>query len=109
MKAGITYYYWVKARNNAGGSRFSASDHGYAGPLVVPPAPVDVATTKGAFTDRVRVSWDTVSSSAFYDIYRGTNHPSGSAVKVGEDDHSPFDDPTAIISMPYLLLDQGEK
>lgn len=98
-----TYYYWVKAKNDAGVSGFSFGDSGYAVTMVVTPvAPTNVAATKGAYTDRVRVSWTAVSNATAYEVYRNTANNSSAATKLNPDATvSPFDDATVAVDTTY--------
>jgi outer membrane protein assembly factor BamB/fibronectin type 3 domain-containing protein len=98
-----TYYYWVKAKNDAGTSGFSSSDSGYSVTTVVAPsAPAGVAASKGAYTDRVRVSWSAVSNASAYEVWRSTTSDSASASKLDPDaTSSPFDDTTVTVDTTY--------
>ncbi len=103
MTIGATYYYWVKAKNGGGSSPFSASDYGYASDVInVPAFPIGVKASKGAFTDRVRVTWTAVASATAYEVYRNTANSSASAVKLAPDAiSSPFDDSTVTVDATY--------
>jgi hypothetical protein len=77
------YYYWVKARNSAGASDFSASDSGYASSVLSPPAaPAWVAASDGAYSNKVRVSWGSVSNASSYELWRNTANDSAGAAPV---------------------------
>jgi photosystem II stability/assembly factor-like uncharacterized protein len=65
---GITYYYWVRAENGVGVGDYSASDSGYRGLS----APTNVAASDGTYTDKVRITWGSVSGATGYSIYRNT-------------------------------------
>ncbi|UCF42245.1 MAG: IPT/TIG domain-containing protein [Planctomycetota bacterium] len=88
--AGVTYYYWVKAKNSCGTSGFSSSDPGYR--LSAPSAPTGVWASDGTYCDKVRVNWNSVSGATGFEIWRNTTNNSGSASKIGEDSSSPYDD-----------------
>ena len=60
--AGATYYYFAKACNSAGCSDLSAHETGYRA-VVAPSSAPTVMATDGAFTDKVRVSWGSVSGA----------------------------------------------
>ena len=98
-----TYYYWVKAKNDAGASGFSAGDSGYAVTTIVAPAtPTGLAATKGAYTDRVRLSWTAVSNATAYEVYRNTANDSAAATKLVPDVASPAcEDATAVLGTKY--------
>jgi fibronectin type 3 domain-containing protein len=61
---GVVYYYWLKAVKGATPSPFSASD---SGETAIPPAPTGVNATTD-LTDRITVSWDSVSGASGYEI-----------------------------------------
>ena len=67
---GTTYYYWVKGFNVVATSDYSFYDTGYV--LSVPSSPTNVTSTDGAYTDRIRTSWSTVTNAGGYDIWRNT-------------------------------------
>ncbi len=70
--AGETYYYWIKAAADSGGSQasdFSAPHTGWRALPPLPP-PAGVATSDGTWIDRVRVTWDAVAGAANYQVYR---------------------------------------
>ncbi len=78
--AGTNYYYWVKAKNAAGTSAFSAGDYGYASQTIVaPPAPSGVSVSKGLYTDRIRVTWNASVDATSYKVYRNTTDSSATA------------------------------
>lgn len=82
VTAGITYYYWVKAKTTNTVSAFSSPDTGHAGciPLVV--APSGISATDGSFPDKVVVIWNAVTGAAGYDVWRNTANDTTSAVKI---------------------------
>ena len=88
---GKTYYYWVKAKNSCGTSDFNFSDSGYAYSCTAPSAPTSVSASDGTYTDRVRVTWNSVSGATGYEVWRSASNSSSSASKLG-DYTSPFDD-----------------
>ncbi len=73
-----TYYYWVKARNAYGASAFSGSDTGWRELA----APTGVAASDGAYTDRVRVSWEAVAEASSYEVWRNTSDDTGTATQI---------------------------
>lgn len=77
---GTNYYYWVKAKNVAGTSAFSVGDYGYASQAVVAPqAPSGVSVSKGRYTDRIQVVWNTSVDATSYRVYRNTVDNSATA------------------------------
>ena len=65
---GTTYYYKVKAYNNGQYSSYSGYDSGWRG-IPVP----TVSATDGTYTDRIRISWNSVSGATRYYVYRSTS------------------------------------
>jgi hypothetical protein len=75
------YYYWVRATNSGGYSLFSAVASGWRNTNGGLPAPAGVAATQGAYTNKVRVTWQPVAGALLYDVYRGLlNDPNASAL-----------------------------
>jgi fibronectin type 3 domain-containing protein len=96
---GTTYYYWVKAVNTAGPSAFGGPDGGYR--VAVPAPPTGVTASDGTYTDRVRVSWNSVNSSTGYELWRNTASSTSGASKIASPTASPCDDTTALGGMTY--------
>jgi hypothetical protein len=90
VTAGVTYWYWVKARNSISTSGFSNVDSGYAS-CNAPSAPTGISASDGTYTDHVQVSWNAVSGATAYEVWRNTSNNSGSATNLG-DKTSPLDD-----------------
>jgi len=97
---GVTYYYWLKAGNNAGTSGFSSPDSGYA-KLTVPLAPTGVAASDGAYPDRVRVAWTAPAGATSYEVWRNTSNNATTAALKGSPTSSPYDDLTAVPGTTY--------
>ena len=74
----VPYYYWVKTFNTAGVSGFSAGNSGYRRPAR-PATPTGVAASDGTYTDKVRVTWNPVSGSSGYAVFRSTSSTVGAA------------------------------
>jgi len=83
------YYYQVKACGDPGlvCSLTSNQDGGWRALA----APANVLATDGAYTDKVRVSWSSVSGATSYKIYRGYG-PSDNNSQVGTTSSLYFDD-----------------
>ncbi len=96
---GVTYWYWVKARNTAGTSGFSIGDSGYR--AVPPDPPTGVSASDGTYTDRVRVTWTAGNRATTHEVWRHTSNNSASASKLADDDASPYDDTTATPGVTY--------
>ena len=80
--AGTTYYYWVKAVNSCGESQYSSYNTGYRGLCAVPTAPSGVSASDGTYTNKVMVTWDSVSGADSYKVYRATS-PNGAKTHIG--------------------------
>ncbi|MBI3986276.1 MAG: matrixin family metalloprotease [Lentisphaerae bacterium] len=57
-------------------------------------APSGVAATDGAYTNKVRLTWNAVSGATGYQVWRGTNNDSLIALEIASDSASPYDDLT---------------
>ncbi|MBI3987618.1 MAG: VCBS repeat-containing protein, partial [Lentisphaerae bacterium] len=92
-----TYYYWVKARNSSGSSEFSSSDSGYrASALSDLSAPASVTATDGVFTNKVRITWTSVSNATSYEVWGNVTNNTGSAMLKGETAETTYDDTNAL-------------
>lgn len=102
VTVGTTYWYKVKACNSAGCSAFSVPDSGYAqtgggggggggGTPDLPGQPRNVIATDGAFPDKIRVTWSSVSGATRYEIWRSSTDTGGFA-QVGETTGTTYDD-----------------
>ncbi|MEA2022044.1 MAG: fibronectin type III domain-containing protein, partial [Candidatus Caldatribacteriota bacterium] len=70
-----TYYYWVKAATSSSGdnaSDYSAYDSGYASVMLFVDLdpPTGVKASDGTYTDKVRITWNTVTLASHYRVYR---------------------------------------
>jgi len=76
---GTHYFYFVKAATSNTGddaSPYSDSDEGWAyapPPDTTLPAPTGVDATDGTYTDKVKITWDSVSGASHYHVYRATS------------------------------------
>jgi len=69
---GQTYYYWVKAATSSSGDNptaYSSYNTGYRA-LANPDTP---SASDGTYTDRVRITWDSVTGATYYRVYRATS------------------------------------
>ncbi len=66
---GLRYYYWVKAATTNRGRQASAYGATVDNLLSMSP-PESVSATQGTYADRVILSWNVVSPTAYYRIYR---------------------------------------
>lgn len=114
---------WIRNAAGAGGDetlRFRATEDGLHGIVVVnengaaanytftadeaPPlsAPTGVAATDGSYTDRVRVTWNSVTDATHYRVYRNTVNNSGTAsALIGWTAGTTYDDTTATAGRTY--------
>lgn len=70
-----TYTYWVRARTTWGVGDYSTPDTGWR--RGTPPGPPSgVSASDGTFPDRVRVTWDAVTTATAYRVFRA-NNPGG--------------------------------
>ncbi|MBC2716518.1 MAG: hypothetical protein HF978_14530 [Desulfobacteraceae bacterium] len=100
---GNRYYYWVKARNSWGISRYSKFDTGYIGTASSPPAaPLGVTATDGTVSGKVSISWEASAGAVGYEIWRATKLVSadGKPVRVGYLSGTSFDDTTGTCGTP---------
>jgi fibronectin type 3 domain-containing protein len=66
---GITYYYKVKAKNNCRSeSDYSSSDTGFRCPSQA--APGGISASDGTYSDKIRVTWISVTGATEYQVYR---------------------------------------
>jgi len=101
---GNQYYYWIKARNSWGVSRYSTFDTGYVGAASTPPAaPLGVTATDGTVSGKVSITWLTSTGSMGYEIWRATKLVSagGTPVRIGYVTGTSFDDMTATSGVTY--------
>lgn len=79
------FYLWVRAKNAAQTSDFSASDTGYA---YVPPPPVPDPPTSVAASDGdeslVTITWDSMPYATSYEVWRSPTSDSGSATLLAD-------------------------
>ena len=83
----------------------SGSDAGWVDKIVNTantsiPAPANVSASNGSYTSYVRVSWDSVSSTATYVIYRSTS-ADGIYLQIATIPSSPYDDTLAKAATTY--------
>jgi len=66
--SGNTYSYKVRAHNSCGDSGYSNSNTGYR--KTAPSTPSGLSATNGTYCDNVRVTWNSVSGTSYYKVYR---------------------------------------
>jgi fibronectin type 3 domain-containing protein len=98
---GKTYYYWVKASNISGTSKFSTPDKGYrsdGSPLV----PTNVSASDGTYVDRVEVTWIASLRAESYEVYRAKSNVAGARkTSLGTTTETFFNDTTAVSGKTY--------
>ena len=100
--AGTTYYYKVKTYDNELYSSYSSYDSGWRKITEPTPplAPTGVSASDGTYTDKVRISWNSVSGADNYYIYRATSS-GGSYSSLDSTSNTYYDDPTATAGTTY--------
>lgn len=95
------YYYWVKASNANGTSKWSAYNTGFRSDGT-PPAPTNVSASDGTYLDRVEVTWAASPNAASYTVYRSTSYYSRSTkTLLGTTTGTVFNDTTAVPKRTY--------
>jgi fibronectin type 3 domain-containing protein len=100
---GTTYYYWVTAVNSAGESGYSSYNTGYRkkGPPSPPSnPPSNVQASDGTYTDKVYITWNSVSGATSYNVYRATSS-SGTKTKLGSTTSTSYSDTSATPGTTY--------
>jgi hypothetical protein len=80
---------------------------GDGGPCTVPGAPTGVAASDSTSCSAVTVAWTAAAGASSYEIWRSTVDDSGTAVQVGSDTASPFDDTGATAGVGYFYWVTG--
>ncbi|MBC2713976.1 MAG: hypothetical protein HF978_01580 [Desulfobacteraceae bacterium] len=95
---GTRYYYWIKAKNTGGISKFSAFDTGYCGAYGSKPAtPSNIEATDGLPSNKIIITGYEVPDATIYEIYRA-NIPvffGGQIQSIGITSNTTFDDTTS--------------
>jgi len=97
VTVGTTYWYKVKACNAAGCSPLSDADSGYAqagGGGETPSAPgrpTGVSATDGTYTDKIHVTWNSVSGADTYQVFRA-DAEGGTYTQIAETTDTSYDD-----------------
>ncbi|MBI2440091.1 MAG: fibronectin type III domain-containing protein [Lentisphaerae bacterium] len=101
LASGTRYSYRVKARDKSALSNETAYSEIYS--AVTPlSAPVGVTASDGAFTDKVQVTWGTVSNASGYEVWRsGTNDTNSAALLAGTIATTNYDDTNTVSDATY--------
>jgi photosystem II stability/assembly factor-like uncharacterized protein len=99
--AGTTYYYWLKAACSASGARASDYSTGNSGWVAFASAP-DAIASDGTYTDKVSVTWNTVSGATYYKVFRNTvNNPETSSAMTVWQLSTTYDDVSSVAGTNY--------
>ncbi|MBI2440742.1 MAG: VCBS repeat-containing protein [Lentisphaerae bacterium] len=104
VSANVIYYYWVKATNATSTSGFSASDSGYAFSTTSSPAisaPMGVSASDGTYTDKVAMSWTSVSDASSYEVWRATSNNTSVASNLAATTSTNYDDTSVVGGATY--------
>ncbi len=71
------------------------------GTPAIPSAPTGVAASDGAYTDRVRVTWNASTGATSYEVWRATTNNSGSASQLSSPTTTAYDDTSAAVGTTY--------
>ena len=64
----------------------------YSTSVTTPPTPSTPTASDGSYSDKVRLTWSSVSGATSYKMYRCTNTSTSSCSYLGSDTSSPYDD-----------------
>lgn len=91
VTVGATYWYKVRAWNVLGYSDFSEPDPGYAsapggggGGTQLPSQVPNVSASDGTYSDKIRVTWGSVSGGTSYRVYRSDTGMEGTFSQIAE-------------------------
>jgi hypothetical protein len=99
--AGTTYYYWVKAARSSSGARASDYSTGNSGWVAFASAP-DAIASDGTYTDKVAITWNTVSGATYYKVFRNTvNNPETSSAMTVWQLSTTYDDVSTLAGTNY--------
>ena len=84
---GTTYYYFVKAAYYDSGSYYDSAYSSYAIGYPKPgdgtlPAPTGVDASDGTYTNKVEITWNSVSGASYYRVYQADS-PGGAKTALG--------------------------
>ncbi len=100
---GTTYWYKVRSESSNGSGGTSSSDSGWRSTS----APTGVAATDGTHSDKVTISWNTVTGATNYTVLRATSS-GGTYSSIGTNPGTSFDDTTASIGTTYWYKVRSE-
>ncbi len=83
------YYYKVKSSDQYGESDFSNAD---SGSIKILQAPTNINATDGTYTDKIQVSWDSVTDATEYEVYRSSTSGGVDQTLIGNVTGTTYDD-----------------
>lgn len=98
---GVTYYYWVKARNGVGTSGFSNGNDGWRAFTAT-----TVRATDGVFFCRTRLSWTAVPGAGAYKLYRAASAGGAKTALTGWTTDRQHDDKGGALNTIYYYFVQ---
>lgn len=100
---GRQYYYWVKARNSRGVSRYSLFDTGYIGTAGSPPPPPTGVSASDGTPGKVKINWNATSGALVYEIWRAAKPVAegGKPFRIGFLSGTSFDDTSGTPGATY--------
>ena len=103
---GQLYWYWIAGMNHIGGGDWSSPDTGYR--KLMPVENVDATEGEGIYapiyTNKVVVSWGSVTGATSYVVWRSLSHETNTAVAIATVGSSTqeYQDMTAVPGWPYF-------
>ncbi len=67
-----------------------------------PDCPMNVAASNGEYSDKVSVSWNSISEATAYEVWRGTSSSLGDATLLTETGTTDYDDTAAVAGRVYF-------
>jgi fibronectin type 3 domain-containing protein len=95
---GLSYYYWVAAKNSYGSSLWTGASSAGATP---PTTPNDLNASDGAYSNMVKVTWSPAPGAIYYTLYRAETYDSTYAAPVGASMTNYYDDRSAVMGVLY--------
>jgi hypothetical protein len=88
----VVYYYWIRALTPGGVIGYSQAGYGYCGTIANLSSPAGVSASDGGYADRIRISWQAVTSATRYEVWRNTEDNRSSASRISEPATTSSDD-----------------
>ncbi|MBI3986357.1 MAG: PQQ-binding-like beta-propeller repeat protein, partial [Lentisphaerae bacterium] len=103
VPAGASYYYWIKSKAHSGVSGFSLPDTGWRAMA----SPSGLSAGDGTFTDRVAVTWGSVTGASSYRVWRNTTGETNGASLLATATNAAFSDTSAVPGTLYYFWAQA--